>query len=614
MGALWLGLILASGPAYAQVEDAGRQRLQQADAYLRSDQPERAVELLEPLYDQAPNDASIYRTLKEAYERLKQYDDALRLVNRRIETDATPALLSEKARLLWRSDRRDAARKAWTQALDLQPRQPATYRVVHQTLRDLRRYGRAIEVLRQARSTLDRPALFRTELAYLYGLDGRHARAMEEYVALLSSSPERAGFVRSRLRPFVERGEGLSQRINVLRTAVEDAPENPAYRKLLAWLYTEDGDYAAALGVYKALDRLQEQQGRQLYTFARQAASADRFDVATQAYRVILDRHPDGPVAPRAQRALGDLYRQWAADGFEASAGREVPRDTVGARGRRYDAARAAYRTFLERYPDHPSASTVRAELGTLQLEVYRDLDAAAATLERVDEQSSDAPAVARARFDLARIALLRGDLGRARLLFSRLSGAAGEEALAHQARFELARIQFYQGAFDAALARTKAVTADPSTDVANDAIDLKVLIQENRGPDSLDTPLRLYAQAQLAERRHRYGVAAARLDSLLRQYDRHSLADEARFRRAQAHLAQGDTSAAREAFAAVPRRHPRSAYADRSLFRLARLQEAQGEAETAAATYDQLLREYPRSLHASDARSRLRALRQPQG
>jgi len=601
-----LACALGTGPVHAQERDSTElKRFRVADSHLRAGKFEKAIQILESLYAQAPGNASFYRKLKDAYESVKRYDDALGLVEDRLDQNMSPHLLAEKGRLLYKKGDEDAADRAWTQAIEQDPERTTTYRIVYQTLVDIRRFDRAIEILTQARQRLNEPGLFRLELAYLYGLDGQHRQAMREYVTLLKQSPDQFSIVRGRLQSFVEQDEGIQASIDVLTAAVEQNPLSTAFRDLLAWLYLSTDHYEAAYDVYRALDRLRQKKGQTLFTFAQKAADADQFRIATTAFEAILQKYPDGAAAPKAQRALGDTYRRWAAS-----------TEPDGARpdsASRYAAARTAYETFLQTYPTHEAAPTVRSTLGTLQLDVYRDLDAAQATLKQVVSASPETKAAHEARYDLGRIALLRGDLERARLLFSRLAERLRSGDLANQARFELALLQFYRGRFDAARAQTKATSANTSADVTNDAIELSVLIQENTGPDSLHTPLRIYARARLDIRQHHYAAAEARLDSLLQQHGRHALADDARFRRAEVVLAQGDTSRALEHYREVPTQHPRSAYADRTLFRLAALYEARDEPGQAIALYDRLLTEYPRSLLAGDARSRLRTLRRSQ-
>jgi TolA-binding protein len=573
---------------------------------MRSGDVQRALPLLEALYTDAPQNTAFYRTLKDAYESVKRYDEALQLVDARLGDAPTVPLLTEKARLQYQKDAVQAANATWDRALRLAPNTPQTYRTIYQTLVDLRHFQKAIAVLKNGRSTLDQPGAFRPELAYLYGLDGQFRTSMREYVALLAEAPERVGYVKDRLRTFVEQGQGLAASIVVLEAAVEDAPLRQAYRELLAWLHMERNDYAAALDVYRALDRLKQQQGRLLYRFAQKAADAQRFGVATRACTAVLDRHPNADVAPDARLTLGSLYRQWAS----------LKTDTTSAAqdSARYDRARSAYTTFLRSHPDHPDRPTGLLKLGTLQLDVYHAPKEAAATFEELVSNHPQTIAAAQGQYHQARVALFQDHLSRARLLFSRLAERANDGDLADRARYELGLLHFYQGEFDAATARADAISQDPAADVANDAIELKTLLQENRGPDSLDAALQIYAQARLHQRQRAYPRALTQLDSLVQAHPRHPLADNARFQRGTVHLARRDTAAALSAFRAVPERHPRSPYADRSLFRAGELLESSERPAAAASTYSRLLTEYPTSLLVGKARGRLRALPAPQG
>ena len=593
-----------------QQDSAEVKRYRLADAYMKSGQFERAIKLLEDLRADAPGNPTYIEKLKEAYENVKRYDDAIALVDDRMGTTPTPSRMSEKARLQYLKGDEEAAYATWDRAIGLAPQQSTTYRVVYHALSDIRRFDRAIDILKRGRTALDRPTAFRTELAYLYSLNGEHQKAMQEYVALLDARPERLSFVRSRLRPFVEQSDGLSPSIDALEEAVRASPLNRSYRELLGWLHVENDNYTAAFDVYRAIDRLEEEEGRVLFSFAQKAADGDAYGVASKAYELILERHPDTPVAPQAQKGLGDMYRRQAESTSSPALTASGKVDSTST----YAAAARAYRTFLREYPGHPETPGVLLQLGHLQLDVLGRLDEAEATLQQIQNQFPDADAANEARYDLGRIALLRGTLSDARLAFARLVDRLQTGDLAEQARYELALLHFYRGEFDAALTRAEATNENTSADVANDAIELKVLINQNKGPDSLNTPLRIYADARLHERQRQYDDALRRLDTLLTQYGRHPLSDNARFRRANMLQVRGDTTAALEAFGEIPLMHPRSPFADRSLFQMGTLHEATGELEKATDAYNRLLEEYPNSLLTGDVRSRLRALQRQLG
>ena len=610
-GFFLLGLCLVLGitaaPVHAQQSDSTQiRRFQRANTLERAGETEKAIALLEDLYDEAPQNTAFYRKLKDTYESVKRYDDALRLLEDRMGGSPTVPYLTEKGRLQYLNGTIQTANETWDRAIRLAPQEAGTYRTVYETLIDLRHFRKAIDVLKAGREALDRAGAFRTELAYLYGLDGQFERAMQEYVRLLDNSPQRVNYVRNRLETFVEQDQGIAASIEVLQETVRESPLNLAYRQLLAWLHMEQNDYAAAYDVYRAIDRLQEKEGTVLYTFAQKAADAQQYDVATQAAEVVLERYPDAKVAPNVQKALGDFYRKWA----------ELETDTTSAAqdSARYDQARTAYETFLQSYPSHPEYPQGLLQLGTLQLDAYYALDEAENTFNQLSSNHPQTTAAEQAQYHLARIALFRDNLERARLLFSRLASSAQGSDLADRARYELALLHFYQGEFDAALARAEATSKNPAADVANDAIELTSLLQGNRGPDSLNTALQTFARARLYNRQRVYGKALTQLDSLLLSHPRHPLADNARFQSGKIHLARRDTAAAIEAFRAVPERHPRSPFADRSLFRAGKLLESSGRPAEAMSAYNRLLSEYPKSLLAGEVRGRLRVLQQTQG
>lgn len=612
--ALLIGLLavaltaaVPASPAMAQgnPDSQQMQRFQLADQFMRAGQYDRAIPVLEDLYARSPDNPTYYSKLKEAYESVKKYEDAIALVDERLEEYNTPMLMSEKARLQYLDGQEQAAYDTWDNAVSLAPERSSTYRIVYQAYADIRRFDRAINVLKRGREALDAPGAFQIQIAYMYSLVGDHADAMREYVEILEEDPDRIQFVRSRLRPFVEQDEGLPASIEVVNEAVRNTPLNRSFRELLAWLHMENDDYRAAFDVYRAIDRLEQENGKTLFPFAQQAADAGAIAVATDAYEEILERYPDAAVAPSARRGLGTMYRQQAEQAGEQAF------DGSGERvaAPNYESARSAYKTFLENYPGHPEYASVLLQLGRLEQDVFRNDDAAESAFREVIQREPGTDTAQEARYDLGRLALQRDQLSDARITFARIVDEVRTGDLANRARYELARLDFYQGAFDAAEAQLDATDENTSADVANDAIELGVLIRSNRGPDSTDVPLRLYAEAQLLDRQRNLVAATARLDTLLSRYGQHMLADDARYRRAHFLERRGQTADAAAAFAELPLIHPRSPHADEALYAAGQAQEQLGEVQEAVKTYNRLLEKYPGSLLAADARSRLRQL-----
>lgn len=611
LSAVIAGAFILFAPAVvrAQVADTtAAGKFQLAQTYVRAGQIERALPLLEDLYAEQPDVFVFYDKLREAYENLKRYGDALRIIGDQIQRNpGNPIFLAEQARLLYLNNQEQEADAAWNAALATNPDDRNTYRVVYQSMYEARLLDRAIKVLEQGQARLGRKAGFDIELAYLYSLTGEHEKAFGSYLNMLAHDERRLNFVQSRLARFT--GDSTTVRAGIAATekAVQNMPGNKVYRELLVWLYEEAGEYRKALDTSRSLDKMGRDDGRALFTLARNAADAGAFDVAADAYADILSHYPDSRTAPEALFGTALMQEQWA---------RKIGERAVDAQGIRqpaphFDQAMAGYQAFMQKYPQHPYVAQALRHIGTLQEDVYHDVAAAEETLRQVLRRFPNDASAGDAEFELGRLALLRGDMDQARAAFQRVIDQPGTEDLADRARYELGLTYFYAGAFDQALALLQEVDQNTSSLVANDAIGLKVLLQENRGPDSLSTPLRRYAQAHLLVRQRHPDQAIDLLNKLLADYAARPIADDARFLKAQALRAAGRGAEAATAFAEIPMMYPTSYLADKSLFLAAEtLEQDVGDENAAIQTYSKLLAQYSGSLYAAPARARIRALR----
>lgn len=598
---------MAQAQDETEVDPALRARLQLADLYARAAQYDRAIPLLEDLYHTAPELRAIQQKLQQAYEAVKRYDDVIALLDRTLKQAPSPEMRAEKARLVYLKGDEQAAFALWEAVLESAPFEEYTYRILYNSLIQVRLLHRAADVLTRGRAHVGNPQLFQIELAYLYTLIGNHSGAMEEYLALLEHGESQLNYVRNQLSRSLKQEGALDASIATVERHIRDAPNHRSYHHLLAWLYMEAGRYREALRETRIIDQMNPDKGAVLFNFARRAAEAAAYDIALEAFDELLTRDPDSPLAAEAQLGLVDMHLLWAETTQERS---------FGANGTRLaaphqEAALEAFREFLRRFPHHDRYAEILHRMGRLQQDVFHNLDEAAAIYSDVIRTHADTEAASRARFDLGRIAIARGRLEEARGIFAGLVRTMRLGAIAEEARYQQALIHFYRGELDIAAAHLSDLDENTSTDTANDAIALRIVILENRGPDSLHTPLRMFARASLFLRRHQSKHAIAIMDTLISQYGGHPIADDARFLRAQALRTAGSTQEALVAFGELPLVYPDSPFCDQSLFLVAEILDVDlGDHARAVEVYTHLLVQYPGSPLAAATRLRIRTLR----
>ena len=384
----------------------------------------------------------------------------------------------------------------------------------------------------------------------------------------------------------------------------ENNPLDRTARDLLQWLYMEAQDYAEAFSHVAVLDSLDGGNGLAVYQFAVRAAEGGAYSTAEAAFDAVLASHPDGSLTPDARLGLANMHR------LQAESTYENPNSPGGAP--HYEAALGAYEAFLDEFPNHARQPETMARIGALHQDIFHDAEAAYSMLMLVAQRFPDTEAAYQARFNLGRLALERGDLEEARVIFERLSEYLIFGELAAEARFEQALIHFYRGEFDIVQQILGQLNEDTSKEIANDAIALRVLLLESPGADSTNSALLAFANAALLYRQQKAEETVSATTELLARWGQHPVADEARYLRAQALRKAHRTRDALAAFGEFPLIHPDSPLCDRSLFNYAEILERElGALSAALDAYTDLLTRYPGSLLDTETRERIRALRE---
>ena len=123
---------------------------------------------------------------------------------------------------------------------------------------------------------------------------------------------------------------------------------------------------------------------------------------------------------------------------------------------------------------------------------------------------------LAECKLEYADVMLLVGNIWESLLYYSQVEKDFKENPIGHEAKLRRAKIAYYQGDFDWAQAQLGTLKASTSKLIANDAMQLSLLIIDNLNLDTSFIAMRAFASADLLNYQQKYEEAIVKYDSVL--------------------------------------------------------------------------------------------------
>lgn len=467
-------------------------------------------------------------------------------------------------------------------------------------LRDQTDY--AIQTYLKARKISKLAYTFNLELADIYEGQKQYEKMMDEYVSLLESNDYYTEEIKNELQsqladdPDLKKSAALK---NVLLKRVQDYPGKDFYAEMLLWYSIQVKDFDVALIQAKSLDRRNKEEGKRVFDVARLAVSNEYYDVAISAYQYVIDKGSENYYYLNSRLEIMDAkFSKITSTALYTTA--------------ELNSLEADYKSALTDLGKNVSTISLMKNLAHLQA-FYLDKSAEAIKLlyETLDLTNAQPSVLAECKIELADILLMTGDVWEATLLYSQVDKAFKDEPIGHLAKFKNAKLSFYIGEFAWAKAQLDILKAATSKLIANDAMELSLLISDNISTDSSYDALAMYARADLLQFRNKLDDALLVLDSFPAKFPSHSLADEVLYKKAKIFVLKGLYDSAVVYYKAIIEGYSYDILGDDAIFDLAKLYEEKYKDKALAMKYyEKLITEFPGSIYTIEARKRYRTLR----
>ena len=595
-------LLVAVVPLWGQESNE-----QMASYYYRQGEFDKAIELYEPLYERTRS-SYYYQMLYGCYLETGQTKEAERLVEKRLKRFPKElALYVDMGNLHMKAGNKKRAEKSYEEALShvgYDSRQTSNLALAFE---NAGRIDLAIATYLRSRAKSHSSVLYVMELATLYKKQGDYDRMMEEYFNFLDNAPGNVGSVQIALQRALNETSDDALASGLRRTLVSrirQQPDNRQYLDMMIWFSLQQHDFQFALAQAQAVDaRFPEQGAEQVLRVARIARNNEAFDVAESAYKYLVDKGKEQPHYFESRVGLLEVRYQrlnqfHAIDAKQLAVLEADYEQTIAELGKNENTI-----TLMRNYA-HLLAYT--GFPSTERLQKASDL-----LYDIIEMPRAPKGAVAEVKLELGDLLLFSGEVWDASLLYSQVEKANKSDAIGAMAKFKNAKLSYYNNDFQWAKSQLDVLRASTTKLIANDAMELSLLISDNMEEDSTYDMLSLYAAADLMVYRGQLDSAWTLLDDINRRNLSHALFDEVLMQRAKIRLKQGRYQEADSLLRFIVDHYGEDILADDALFMLAELNEQQlGNPQQAREYYEKLIIDYPVSLYVERARKRYNALK----
>ena len=578
---------------------ANAQNLELADEYFQKGEYEKAVEIYEKLSKKKENSRAVHANYLECLTRLRQYATAEKFLKQEIkdyqdiiEYEADYALLLENENKI------EEANKAYDKLIDKASEKDFQVRQLQDFFYRTNKINLLIDLLLKSRERSNVPDKNNIYLARAYLYAGKKEKMLEEVLSY-GFANKNFDYVERTVQDNIKEEKEVEMFERLIYTKIQEFPEETFYNEILIWHFIQQKEFARAFTQVRALDRRLKLGGQKIFELGGLAYQNEQFREASKMYQYIMNEYPAGDYYPYARRWNIQCREQTIKNTFpiEASEIHELINQ---------------YELLIQDLGLTPKTIDALRNIALLQAFYLGDRDKAVEVLGMAIASSvTNLQFKDQCKLDLGDIYILKEEPWESTLLYMQVEKSQKEDYLGETAKLKNAKLHYFTGEFDLAKDILDILKKATTREIANDAMQLSLLIQDNLGLDTTDAAISAYASVELLLFQNKNEEAINKLDSLFEIYRAHSLADEILWLKANTHYKLDNIEATLVDLNSLLENYKYDILADDALYMLARIYEKNLENKPKAMElYKQILTDFPGSIFGADARKKFRELR----
>ena len=583
-----LAIFFISNAAFAQDDFLAKRYFEDGDY-------KKAVVFYEKLTVNNPRRTDYAEGLIASYQQLERYADAEIFLLKKIEEGRpSPTFFIELGYNHTLQDSLERANIYYDQAIISIEKKPnygysLGFRFQKYALLDyaIKAYSKAME--------LNSKLNYDYQMARIYGEQGDIDRMYSSYLNLIIAGKASMSNVVRNFDDFVTADAENENNVKLKTILLKNAQNNPniVWNQLLSWLFVQQKQYGSAFRQEKAIYKRQD--GASMHRLENLGAIAledTDIQAAQNVYKYIIENANDEVTKLNAQLNNIDIQ-------------------LLNAEEKQLTEVQKEYEELIEIYGYKSQTLQLQTAYANF-LTFKRDMpEPAIKILKNCLELPLNVRGTAFIKLALGDLLVYNKKFNEALIYFSQIQKGLKNDVLAQNARYKVAQTSFYKGDFDWALTQLKVLRSSTSQLIANDAMQLSLLISDNSLEDSTQIALKKYARADLLAYQNKTKEAILALDDILQNHKGEKIEDEALLKQAKLLESVKDYQAAKFNYQKIIEFYATDILADDAHFQLGELyRNILNEPEKAKVQYEKIIYNYQDSYYFPQARKNFRMLR----
>lgn len=525
-------------------------------------------------------------------ERLSEAEDELKKL---IEsTGRYPQLYVDLGYNYALQNKHEAAEENYQRAIEEVKANPRAAYNVGRAFRNYNLLDHAVQIYESAMEANNKMN-FNTQLAQIYGEQGNLEKMFGSYLDILEKNHAFKSSAQRYFSQYVTEDPANEANIIFRRTVLQRSQKNPdvIYNELLSWIFIQQKEYNKAFTQEKAIYRRSEDFDLNgVIGLANITMSDEAYEISREIVNYLIENSLTKGTRLEATRVLMEI-------------------EVVTAKPKEFSDVELKFEKLFEDYGYGKETHLLQIDYNNF-LAFKRDKKKEAiSNLRALMKESLTVHEEARIKMELADILVVDEKFNQALIYYSQIQNKVQNDALAQEARFKVARTSYFKGDFEWAQTQLDVLKKSTSQLIANDAMQLSLLINDNSLEDSTQTALKKYAHADLLELQEKHHEAINLLEEILVEHQGESIEDEALLKQGLIYEKVENYEQAAQNYLKIIQFFSQDILADDALYYLAQLYETKLDDPTKAkAYYEQILFNHQDSIYFVEARRKYRMLR----